>query len=218
MERKPPRRTRERILERSLDLFNEHGEPNVTVAAIGDDLGISPGNLYYHFRSKDEISDALFEQHEREMDGMFREMAPLVPDLENAWLFLQRLFALVWRHRFVYRDINDLLTRHRRFELQFQRLLSRKDAAARLLCGKLAEAGALQARPRDLDALAINMTLVSTWWLSFEYVRHARRFGDPALERELPLRGAYQVLALLEPHLTEAARASFDRITGREAG
>ena len=56
---KKPRRTAERILEVTLDLFNRFGEPNVSTTLISAELGISPGNLYYHFRNKDQIVERL---------------------------------------------------------------------------------------------------------------------------------------------------------------
>ncbi|NTV88570.1 MAG: TetR/AcrR family transcriptional regulator, partial [Burkholderiaceae bacterium] len=49
---KKPRRTAERILEVTLDLFNRFGEPNVSTTLISAELGISPGNLYYHYPDK----------------------------------------------------------------------------------------------------------------------------------------------------------------------
>ena len=62
---KKPRRTAERILEVTLDLFNRFGEPNVSTTLISAELGISPGNLYYHYPAKDELINALFDRYEK---------------------------------------------------------------------------------------------------------------------------------------------------------
>ncbi|MCZ8106162.1 MAG: TetR/AcrR family transcriptional regulator [Burkholderiaceae bacterium] len=211
-QRKAPRRTRERILELSLRLFNEQGEPQVTTSAIADEMNISPGNLYYHFRNKDDIVNALFEQYEREMEGLLRLPGELPADVEEAWLFLHLMFETIWRHRFVYRDLSDLLTRNRRVETHFPTILEGKSRAARRLCDGLAAAGQLHATDFEIDALATNMVVVATWWLQYEYVLDARRFGEPEHQAAALARGAFQVLALTGAYLSGDARALFERL------
>ncbi|NLD68475.1 MAG: TetR/AcrR family transcriptional regulator [Limnobacter sp.] len=210
MPRKPPRRTRERILERALQRFNELGEPNVTASALGDDLGISPGNLYYHFPNKEAIVTALFADFEAGIGRLLDETARVEVRLEDAAPFLRLLFEAIWRHRFVYRDTNDLLSRHRALETGLQAIVARKTEAATLLCRILAESGALKADADELDALATNMVVVATGWLPFEYIGNARRFGDPAFQAESVERGVRQVLALLRPWLDETGRRRLD--------
>ncbi len=213
MQRKPPRRTRERILALALRLFNDLGEPNVTTSAIADEMNISPGNLYYHFRNKDDIVNALFEQFEREIDELL-DASERRTDIgfEDAWLFLHLLFEAIWRNRFLYRDLNDLLSRNRKLETHFRAILARKARAAQRLCGALADARQLQASPREIEALATNMVVVTTWWLSFEYVGNARRFNDPGYQSAAMARGAYQVLVMLAPYLSDDGRALFTRL------
>ena len=63
-----PRRTAERILEVTLDLFNRFGEPNVSTTLISAELHISPGNLYYHYPAKDELINALFDRYEKALE------------------------------------------------------------------------------------------------------------------------------------------------------
>src|SRR3954465_8441756 len=114
MLQKAPRRTRERILELSLRLFNEFGEPNITTTVIAEEMNISPGNLYYHFRNKDDIVNSIFVQFEQEIERMLIHPEERRPNIEHMWNSLHAIFQLVWRYRFFYRDLSDLLSRNRK--------------------------------------------------------------------------------------------------------
>lgn len=209
MERKPKRRTRERILESSLRLFNEFGEPNVTTTVIADELNISPGNLYYHFHSKDQIVNALFAEFEREISETLAAPVQRASNVEDMWLFLHVLFEGIWRYRFFYRDLDDLLSRNRTLEIHFKQILAHKVKTAVALCRGLVAAGEMQAAPGEIQALAVNMALVATYWLPFEFARDPRRrdTGDGLG------RGVYQVMAMLAPFLKGASRQLLERLS-----
>jgi len=93
-------RTRERILAVSLALFNERGEAHVTTGMIADELNISPGNLYYHFRNKDQIVERLFERFEARVSIGLPDTAPGAGAIEDLWLYLHLMFEAIWDYRF----------------------------------------------------------------------------------------------------------------------
>jgi AcrR family transcriptional regulator len=128
MVKKAPRRTAERIVTVSLDLFNRFGEPNVSTTLISAELNISPGNLYYHFPAKDTLVNHLFDSYETAILNLL-EASSDVKDVEDAWFFTHSLFELIWDYRFLYRDLNDLLSRKRHLETHFKLILERKTAA-----------------------------------------------------------------------------------------
>jgi AcrR family transcriptional regulator len=212
MQPKAPRRTRERILELSLRLFNEFGEPNVTTTVISEEMNISPGNLYYHFRNKDDIVNSIFIQFEDEIDGMLAVPAGRRPNIEDVWLYLHLMFELVWRYRFFYRDLNDLLSRNRKLELQFKKILAHKIKTAQQLCEGLRSDHALEANDLEIHALATNMVVVATYWLSYEYVRNPRNYTDQRSSADALARGCYQVLSLIGPYLRGPTRLLFEKL------
>jgi len=106
---KPPRRTRERILQTALAMFNQFGEPSVATTSIAFEMGISPGNLYYHYHSKEEIVVDLFAEFRREIETTLAAPEARLPNAEDCWLFLHLVFEAIWKYRFIYRDINDLV-------------------------------------------------------------------------------------------------------------
>lgn len=209
MERKPKRRTRERILETSLVLFNDFGEPNVTTQLISDEMGISPGNLYYHFHNKDEIIESLFADFEREIEETLAAPVRRAPNVEDIWLFLHLVFEGIWKFRFLYRDINELLSRNRHLEIHFKRIVAHKVQTAATICRGLVATGDMKATTPEIQALALNMTVVATYWLSFEFVSDPRKkIGNESL-----MRGAFQVMALAAPYLVGRSRKLFDELS-----
>lgn len=55
-------KTRDKILQTALNLFNKHGVPNVTLRRIAAEMFISQGNLNYHFKHREDIIEALYFQ------------------------------------------------------------------------------------------------------------------------------------------------------------
>jgi len=208
MPRKPPRRTRERILETSLELFNRLGEPNVTTADIADEMNISPGNLYYHFRNKDEIIGELAAAFDA-------SVAPLLAaprgaaNIEDLWLLLHLLFERMGEYRFLYRDLDELTSRNRKLAARMSDLLRRGVGGFTAVCEGLVAAGTMRASSREIAALAQNIVLVSTYWMSFQ--RLSRRPPHEGGAADVG-RAAYQVMTLIAPYVEPGARALLDRL------
>ena len=208
-----PRRTAERILEVTLELFNRFGEPNVSTTLISAELGISPGNLYYHYPAKDELINSLFDRYERALTELLRA-ADEVGNVEDAWLFLHMLFELIWQYRFLYRDLNDLLSKNRRLETHFQFVLKNKGQAVQSMLGGLSRGNAVVIAPRDVETVASAMVVVLTYWLSYEYVRDPRNALEPESAGAALLRGAFHVLSLLAPYLEPRQREHLHALVG----
>ncbi len=213
MAKKAPRRTAERILEITLELFNRFGEPNVSTTLISAELGISPGNLYYHYPAKDELINSLFDRYEKSLNELLNA-SDGVRDVEDAWFFMHTLFELIWQYRFLYRDLNDLLSKNRRLETHFQFVLKNKARAVKAMLDSMGRTGAVRMDAREVEPTATSMVVVLTYWLSYEYVRDPRNALEPASAQAALLRGAHHVLNLLMPYLEPGQRAHLLSLAG----
>jgi len=208
-ERKRPRRTRERILETALLLFNRFGAPNITTADIATDMGISPGNLYYHFRNKDQIIAELFGAFERRLEAVTVHPERRAAGVEDLWLLLHLLFEAMWDHRFLFRDLDEIVSRDRTLASRFALIMRRGVRTVIELCRGMVASGAMRASEREIGALADNVALVATYWISYQNISAGERSQAPvSLDR-----AAYQVLSLIAPFLRGDDRALLDRLS-----
>jgi AcrR family transcriptional regulator len=201
------RDTRQRILDASLAMFNAQGEPNVTTNHIADELEISPGNLYYHFRNKDDIIEQLFQRYEERMDSALVAPEGRLPNLEDIWLQLHLVFECIWEYRFLYRDLVDILSRNRHLRLRFARILKRAAGNATTVMRGLVQAGVMRASATEVDSTATNILVIATFWLNYASVR-----GDRDEHESIRL-GIVQVMMLVSPFLRDAERVHLDTLT-----
>ena len=99
-----------RIINDSLILFNEEGERNISTNHIAAHLGISPGNLYYHFRNKDEIIVQLFKRYSEALLEYLNDTA-LPSSVEDSINYMAGIYDVMWAYRFLFSDVNTLLAR-----------------------------------------------------------------------------------------------------------
>ena len=200
------KQTRQRILDAALTMFNAQGEPNVTTNHIADELEISPGNLYYHFRNKDDIIEHLFARFEERMDSALAAPQGRLPGLEDIWLQLHLVFESIWDYRFLYRDLVEILSRNRRLRMRFARILKRADAQAHAVMRGLSKAGVMRASVEELAATATNVLVIATFWLNYASARGDK--DEHAAIRD----GIVQVMMLMAPFLRDAERVHLNTL------
>lgn len=205
--------TRDRIAQASLELFNAQGERSVTTNHIAAHLGISPGNLYYHYRNKQVIIAQLFAEYESHVDQFLHLPEGRALTVEDKTFYLEALLAAMWHYRFLHRDLEHLLDSDPELAAAYRAFARRAMNNAKAIYRGFVEAGILQMDEPQLEALTLNAWIILTSWV--RYLCTTREVaGD--LSEALMRRGIYQVLALESGHIApafrEAVAAVFDRL------
>ncbi len=103
-------KTKQKILDKALELFNSNGVMNVSQRDIANDLGISQGNLTYHFEKREDIILALYNQmvKQNEMD-LVTEPSATKKDLLN---YSKRLMTNYYQYRFIFINLVDIFSHY----------------------------------------------------------------------------------------------------------
>ncbi|MFT3778046.1 MAG: TetR/AcrR family transcriptional regulator [Ottowia sp.] len=202
--------TRERILQASLRLFNEHGLAAVSTHRIAAEAGISAGNLHYHFNTKEKIVDWLLRRFEDRMNTLDASAAG-IRAIDDLWLALHLRFEAIDAWRFVFRDMGHLALEYPALGRRIRELNGSSLLAAQALCESLAAQGVIEASAEQARTLALQIVFTTTCWLGFEQMvpgPSSRAQADPGL-------AAYYTLTLVSPYVSRESRVYLDYLRAK---
>ena len=199
-------KTKDRILLTSLKMFNEQGERNVSTNHIAAALNISPGNLYYHFRNKNEIVYQLFLRYQEEVQGFMIVPEGRAVTYQDKVNYLEAILNSMWDYRFLHRDLQHLLQDDERLRNAYREFSSRTVADGRSIFKSMADAGVLLATDEQIDALILNVWVIVVSWSSFLQSISIQNNDGSMMRKALLKRAIYQIIALEEPYLCESMK------------
>lgn len=201
--------TRERILQTCLALFNADGLAAVSTHRIAAEIGISPGNLHYHFRTKEQIVAWLLRRFEQKIEALDSGASSILA-IDDFWLALHLRFETIAEYRFIYRDMMVITQQYPELGERVQAMTAATLISAQALFEHLGAAGVVQAGAAQSRILALQMVFITTCWLSFEQLIPGRdgRDSDPGL-------AAFYALTLVSPYISDESRAYLEYLKSK---
>ncbi|GAB4510862.1 MAG: TetR/AcrR family transcriptional regulator [Anaerolineae bacterium] len=187
-------KTKDRILDAALRLFNTQGTSAVSTNHIAEAAGISPGNLYYHYANKEEIIRALFERQFAVTESAFTLTE--TPTLADAQALVRTNFEILETYRFIYRELVALLRQDPALHAQYMNVRARGYTGFREIIAALSQSSVM----RDLDDDTITQ-LADLCWLISEFWLSSLEISGQQADAAAMQRGVDLMMRILSPYL-----------------
>ena len=197
-------KTKERIVLSSIELFNKNGVVAVTTNHIAKELGISPGNLYFHYSNKEEIIRQIFKLMTREtyQVGRSKKGQKLLHPLE----VLERNYEIFWRYRFFHREMYYLRRKDAQLAKAWKAHIIKVHKMMILIYKRWIRAGWMKPIQNPLETqftATVMLATASNFLQTFESTEHFP-------SHEPILTGKRYVAWLLLPNTLEPMRSEFE--------
>ncbi|MGG3800646.1 TetR/AcrR family transcriptional regulator [Metabacillus fastidiosus] len=187
-------KTKDKIINTSIQLFNQFGTSSISTNHIAKSTGISPGNLYYYFKNKEEIIRAIFEKMICDWDKLWLPPADWKPGLIDFKNIIKQSLHLEWEYRFFQRELITLIKldeelKNRHQQIQLERMNEQKKLFQLFINEKIIK------QPDDIDSLLTTCWIISNYWISFLESR-----GEVINEKKME-HGIELIMVVIKPYI-----------------
>jgi len=171
--------TPEKILRAALKLFNEKGMAHVTLRQIAAEVGISQGNLNYHFQKRKDLVHKLFDRFYDEIEELVQvKLNEKDIDFGGIGFFLADVMGLFYKYRFIFLDFAQLIRDYEVIRRRYLELVENRLNQFEVLFNRLSSDGVFkeEAYPGQFRSMYKRIQILTDFWFSFKEIEsgHSR--------------------------------------------
>lgn len=191
-------KTRDKIVFAALELFNDNGERNITTNHIAAHIEISPGNLYYHFRNKQEIVREIFALYSAELLERFTPLQGQQESLVLLRHYLDSIFTLMWKYRFFYANLPEILSRDEKLHEEYIGVQDKLQANLVNITRAFVELELLNVSEAEIKQFVTTLHLIASSWLGYQSAMSPKiQITESVIHQ-----GMLQMIAVMKPKAT----------------
>lgn len=197
-------KTKQKILIKSLKLFNDNGISNVSLRTIADDIEISVGNLQYHFKKREDIIEALYFELVKKLDGIFLTSPE---DLIKSFLDIsEEMISTLYDYRFFLLDFVTITRNNPKIKKDYSELSKRRETETLQLIGILIQQGLFREEllKDEYSSLFKRIEIISNFWFSSVLIQ-ANSLTKESIQEYILL-----VSQSIYPYLTDEAKSKYN--------
>jgi len=200
-------KTKDKIIYTAIKLFNKQGTNLVSTNHIAKEMGISPGNLYYHFRSKNDIIRSISDNFSNELGSALKIQLDTISDFSsNLTSLFNRFFKIQQSYQFLFLEGVHLTKQDSRLLDNYTNLRSLIKKGYHELLSNLVKIKIMKRQSLNIiDELLDTQWIIMWYWINHT-ILDRNTYDDFQIKKGIKLS-----FSIIKPQLTSIGKVAFDR-------
>jgi len=200
-------KTKDKIIATAINLFNLHGTKAISTNHIAKEMGISPGNLYYHFRSKNDIIRSISDNFSNELGSALKIQLDTISDFSsNLTSLFNRFFKIQQSYQFLFLEGVHLTKQDSKLLDNYTNLRSLIKKGYHELLSNLVKIKIMKRQSLNIiDELLDTQWIIMWYWINHT-ILDRNTYDDFQIKKGIKLS-----FSIIKPQLTSIGKVAFDR-------